>query len=75
MPTTLPENRMIEIESAVRTYLQTHKSITNREVRQLTGISYDQAISFFNEMLRAGRFERVGVYSGTRYVLPRNRNQ
>ncbi len=51
-------------------YLATHPSITNRELRALTGVSYDQAITFFNFMVANGRLLRVGKASGTRYELP-----
>ena len=56
-------------------YLVTHPSITNRELRALTGVSYDQAISFFNIMVVTGRLVRVGKASGTRYELPRESNE
>ena len=57
-------------ELHVEQYLSRHPSITNRELRALTGVSYDQAITFFNTMIADGRLIRVGRASGTKYHLP-----
>ena len=54
---------------SVSHFLDTEASITNRELRQLTGISYDQAIHFFNGMVDSRRLVRVGKTSGIKYVL------
>jgi hypothetical protein len=59
-----------DVEQAALLYVSTHGSITNREIRSLTGINYDQAIWFFNEMLRGGTLQRTGTASTTRYVMP-----
>jgi hypothetical protein len=53
----------------VMTYLACHNSITNRELRALTQLNYDQAVSFFNKMIADGYFMRVGKTTSTKYVL------
>ncbi len=56
------------------TYLKTHSSIRNREIREVAGIGYDQAIHFFNRAISEKRLVREGNGSGTRYLLPAKRN-
>jgi hypothetical protein len=56
------------------TYLKNHSSIRNREIRDVAGIGYDQAIHFFNRAIGENQLAREGSGSGTRYVLPTNRN-
>ena len=50
-------------------YLSSHTSITNRILRTLTPIEYDQAIVAFGRMCRDGVIERRGNAGGTHYVL------
>ncbi len=68
--TVLTENEFTQVKEAVFPYFSRHESITNREIRELTNISYDQAINFFNRMVAQGHLKRVGKASGTKYVLP-----
>jgi len=49
-------------------YLAQHGSIRNRQLREVTGITYDQAIHFFNRAIEANRLVRKGKGSGTYYV-------
>ena len=70
MSTTLTEERLAALEHEVLEYLREHDSITNRKLREFAGVSYDQAIFFFNQMLDRGVLQRAGVSSGIRYVLP-----
>jgi hypothetical protein len=49
-------------------YLETHPSITNRQMRAMSGLSYDQCIAFFNEMVRLGIVARNGQRGGTSYT-------
>jgi hypothetical protein len=65
----LTPEQMVQVESSARAYMSSHGSISNREIRSLSGINYDQAIWFFNQMTTQGKFDRVGVASKTRYVL------
>ena len=43
--------------------------ITNRDVRSLTGLNYDQAIKFFNQAIVDGILERRGRASATHYTI------
>lgn len=70
MATKLTQEEAREVECTTTRFLQSHSSITNRELREIAGINYDQAISFFNHMIHIGRLKRIGIGSGIRYVLP-----
>ena len=54
----------------VRSFLLREGKIKNSQLRTLTGLEYDQAISFFNAALGLGLLVRKGRRSGTHYVLP-----
>lgn len=49
-------------------YVAEFGSIRNREIREVAGISYDQAIHFFNRAIAEKHLERKGKASGTHYV-------
>jgi predicted HTH transcriptional regulator len=68
--TVLTENEFTQVKETVFSYFSCHKSITNRKIRELTNISYDQAMNFFNRMAAQGHLKRVGTASSTKYVLP-----
>jgi hypothetical protein len=53
----------------VEDYLRKRPSIRNRQFREITGLSYDQAINFFKRATTERRLERVGHASATHYVL------
>jgi hypothetical protein len=55
--------------AAVRVHLATGARLTNRDLRLLTGLSYDRAIVFFNRAVQAGVLRREGKGSGTHCVL------
>ena len=55
---------------AVRNHLKENDSIRNRDLRMVTGIGYDQAITFFNRAITEKSLSRTGTLGGTRYVLP-----
>jgi predicted HTH transcriptional regulator len=57
---------------SVTEYLSSHAVITNRVLRTLTAITYDQAIFALNRMSREGILERRGRGGGSHYVLARN---
>ncbi len=67
--TVLTENEFTQVNETVFSYFSSHKSITNRKIRELTNISYDQAMNFFNRMVAQGHLKHVGTASGTKYVL------
>lgn len=58
-----------KVRATVLDYVRENGSITNRLLRTLTRISYDQAIWVFGTMVKAGDLERVGKSSSTKYVI------
>ena len=70
MSTKLTDIEIHNLEGSVSNFLKTEPSITNRGLRQLTGINYDQAIYFFNSMVATGKLVRYGKASGIKYVPP-----
>jgi predicted HTH transcriptional regulator len=71
-PTRLPEGQIRHIEQTVIAYLDKNLSISNTELRALTGIKYDQATYFLNRMLQEGKLLRTGRTSAIRYIRPEN---
>jgi predicted HTH transcriptional regulator len=69
IPTRLSKEEIKKVRSLVLRYLQDHDHITNGLLRKLSGITYDQAIHFFAEMIKEDLIERVGITSGIRYIL------
>ncbi|MDQ3745148.1 MAG: hypothetical protein M3444_12265, partial [Acidobacteriota bacterium] len=69
--TTLSKGEVARIMALVKSYLKKHSSISNRTLRELAGIGYDQAIYFFNMMVNERQLERGGKGSGTCYTLPK----
>ncbi len=67
----LDKNEFTQVKESVFAYLSRHQSTTNRELRALTNIGYDQTTNFFNKMVEQGCLRRVGKGSGTKYVLPK----
>ena len=57
----------------VRLFLLREGTIKNLQLRTLTGLDYDQAISFFNAALELGLLVRKGWRAGTHYVLARSK--
>ncbi len=68
--TKLSQGELLQTQEVVLDYLKTHDTITNRALRQMTSVGYDQAVHFFNEMVSSGVLLRIGKGSGTKYVLP-----
>jgi predicted HTH transcriptional regulator len=69
MTNTLDDEGLKATELAVLEFLKVNESITNRKLRQITNVNYDQAIFFFNRMIEKGVLNRIGVASGTHYTL------
>ena len=65
---TLSEQELERVRAAVLEHLQAHESIPNSTLRSLTGIDSDQAIFFFNTMLKRQVLKKLGTTAGTRYV-------
>ena len=57
-------------EQLIIDYVQLKGSITNRECRRLLDSSYDETIRLLGKLTTAGKLNRVGQSSGTKYILP-----
>jgi hypothetical protein len=66
--TSLSEEQYDASLAKVRTHLQREGRVTNRTLRSLTGLNYDQAIKFFNFAVERGVLIRRGRASGIHYV-------
>ncbi len=67
--TKLTSEEISRFSGLVFEYINSHRSIRNRELRAISQISYDQAVHFFGEMVRRGVLKRIGTGSGTHYVF------
>ncbi len=67
--TTLSDETYERCLNATVEYLKTMPFIRNRDLRAITKIEYDQAITFFNRAMEENRLQRKGRASGTHYVL------
>jgi hypothetical protein len=54
---------------AALVFLKTNLSIRNSKLRELTGIEYDQAITFFNRAILEKILVHKGHSSATHYIL------
>jgi hypothetical protein len=70
MSNTLTEEQLLQVQRRVVDFLAHNPFITNRKLRDISGLSYDQAIMFFNTMLARGTLKRTGVASSTKYEIP-----
>jgi len=68
--TRIPREVYVECLASVRRHLNTNEKITNRKIREVTGINYDQAIAFFNLAIAENALIRKGLSGSTHYVLP-----
>jgi hypothetical protein len=66
----LSEETFSRCMDATLFFLKTNPSIRNSKLREITGIEYDQAITFFNRAILENTLLRKGSSSGTNYVLP-----
>jgi hypothetical protein len=73
--TRLNDEDLAQIRGAIVNYLQKHEFITNRLLRGLADIGYDQCIFAFGELLRSGDLVKVGTASATRYVLAKKKRK
>jgi hypothetical protein len=71
--TTLDDATYVRCLKSVKAWLKSASAIRNRELRELTGINYDQAIKFFARASKEGILERRGQSSSTHYVLSQER--
>jgi predicted HTH transcriptional regulator len=69
-PTKLTEEDLKYVQQIVVKYLKSHEFVTNRILRGVVSITYDQAIFFFAQMLKRKGLNKVGNAGSTRYILP-----
>ena len=67
--TTLNDDEIEEVKKSVLIYLRDHEYITNRLLRDLSGVTYDQAIYFFKQMMHQGILKREGITTNIRYIM------
>ncbi len=67
---SLPKSEVLRVKKLLLRYFKKNAFINNTKLRELTGLSYDQAIWFFGQMLSEGTLERIGKTSSTKYILP-----
>ena len=67
--TKLSEDTFRRCMDGALCFLRQHASIRNRELREVSGIGYDQAVAFFNRAILEKRLVRKGSTSGTHYIL------
>ena len=53
----------------VKAFLSENEMIRNRQLREISGIGYDQAIRFFKRATTEKRLVRKGEGGSTKYVL------
>jgi len=70
-PTKLHPKDVANLRGVVAKYLDSNDFVTNRILRQLSTVTYDQAIYFFGEMMKQQVLEKIGTASATKYVLKR----
>jgi hypothetical protein len=70
---TLTEDQFTWCLELARGFAAENGTVRNRDLRELTKITYDQAIHFFNRAIEANEFTRKGNRGGTHYVLPAGR--
>ena len=51
-------------------YVEKTGAITNRECRDVTGLSYDSSIKIFSALGTLGLLRKTGTASATKYVAP-----
>ena len=73
--TKLSEETFTRCMDAALGFLKTNPSIRNSKLREITGVEYDQAITFFNRAILEKSLVRKGHSSGTHYILPNRREK
>ena len=61
-PDRSPEDALLEAAA--------DEPLSNRTVRQITGLDRDGALALLRRLVRAGRLEQSGTKRGTRYAVP-----
>jgi len=68
-PTTLTSEQYAHCWQLAEAFLERHGSIRNKQIREISGIGYDQASGFFRRAITEKRLIRRGVSSAIHYVL------
>jgi hypothetical protein len=68
-PTILNNEQFTRCWKVAREFVYKNGSIQNKQIREVAGIGYDQAIGFFKRAVSEKRLIRRGSGGGTRYVL------
>lgn len=66
----LSDTEMSRVAKIVKAHLAKKPYIDNRSLRQISGITYDEAIQFFGRMVKEGKLIKAGKTASTRYLLP-----
>ncbi len=74
-PTSLTEKDLTRIQDIVIKYLKANDFVTNRLLREVIDITYDQAIYFYRKMLEREILKKIGTASGTRYIMNANKRK
>lgn len=69
MARILSDVQLRKSEQQVMEYLKVYPTVTNREMRVLSGLSYDQCINLFSFLVDSKKLKRVGKGAGTHYTL------
>jgi hypothetical protein len=72
-PTTLTNEQYARCLEAAEKFVQKNGSIRNKQLREIAGVGYDQAIRFFKRATDENRLSRKGIASGTHYVFTSER--
>lgn len=70
LPTKLTEEDLVHVQRIALDYLKAHGFVTNRILREIAGVTYDQAIYFYGQMLKRKVLKKIGTASATRYLVP-----
>jgi hypothetical protein len=68
-PTKLNDEQFARCWKVAGEFVAKNGSIRNKQLREVAGIGYDQAIGFFKRAVSEKLLVRLGSGSGTRYIL------
>jgi hypothetical protein len=67
--TILSKEEVNKLKTLLLQFFSDNDCITNRKLRELYGITYDQAIYFFGQMIKENIVNRLGTTSSIHYTL------
>jgi predicted HTH transcriptional regulator len=67
--TKLAEEDLVHVQRIALDFLKKHEWVTNRNLREITSVTYDQAIYFYGQMLKRRVLKKIGTGSVTHYVV------